>query len=87
VNSIMRGLVVGVVSLSLLGISGCSTDNETEAEKLSKNMGDPGKRSETEKKVESANLPLPRSQKEAYERRVDPGKQMGPNYPLAEKKK
>jgi len=85
VNWLKRGMVAGLLSLGLLGVSGCSTDNETEATKLSKNMGDPGKRSETEKKVEQTNLPPPKSQKEYYDRRSDPKKQMGTNYPGAKR--
>ncbi len=83
-NSLRRGMVVVLFSLGLLGVSGCSTDNETEASKLSKNVGDPGKPSE---KVAPSNLPPPRTQKEYFDRSVDPGKQMGPNYPGANKKK
>jgi hypothetical protein len=49
-------------------------------------MGDPGKPSETEKKVEPSNLPPARSQQELRSRQSDPGKQMGPNYPGAKKK-
>jgi len=86
VNSLKRGLVVVLFSLGLLGVSGCSADNETEAAKLSKDMGDPGKPSE---KATAAlpTLPPPKSQKEFFERQVDPAKQMGPNYPGADKKK
>lgn len=86
-NSLKRGMVVVLFSLGLLGVSGCSADNENEASKLAKNMGDPGKRNEAEKKVEPANLPPPKSQKEYYDRRSDPGKQMGRDYPGAEKKR
>jgi hypothetical protein len=42
VNSFTRGLALGLVALAMLGITGCSTDNETEAVKISKGMGDPG---------------------------------------------
>ena len=41
-NLFTRGLGLGVVALAMLGITGCSTDNETEVEKLSKGLGDPG---------------------------------------------
>ena len=86
-NSLKRGMVVVLFSLGLFGMSGCAEDNETEATKLAKGLGDPGKRNEAEKKVEPANLPPPRSQKEYYNRRSDPGKQMGKNYPGAENKR
>jgi len=42
VNSLTRGLVIILLSTSLLGVSGCSQDNETEAQKLAKTAGDPG---------------------------------------------
>jgi hypothetical protein len=42
VNSFTRGLALGLIALAMLGITGCSTDNETEAVKISKGMGDPG---------------------------------------------
>jgi hypothetical protein len=79
-------LVVALFSMGLLGISGCSADNETEATKLSKDMGDPGKANE---KATAAlpTLPPAKTQKEFFDRQVDSGKQMGPNYPGAEKKK
>ncbi len=85
-NLLKRGMVVVVFSLGFIGLSGCSEDNETEAQKLSKNMGDPGKPSETAKPALPTNLPPPRSQKEFMERQPDPGKQMGTSYPGAEKK-
>lgn len=85
-NSLTRGLVAALFSLCLLGISGCSADNESDATKLSKDMGDPGKPNE---KATAAlpTLPPPKTQKEFFDRQVDPAKQMGPNYPGAEKKK
>jgi hypothetical protein len=84
VNLLLRGLIVVLFSVGLLGVSGCSTDNETEAQKLSKNMGDPGKAADT-KQLE--NLPPPKTQLEYFQRQPDPGKQMGPNYPGADKKR
>jgi hypothetical protein len=43
VKSFTRGLSVALFSLTLLGLAGCGPDNETEAEKLAKTAGDPGK--------------------------------------------
>jgi hypothetical protein len=84
VNSLLRGLIVVFFSVGLLGVSGCSTDNETEAQKLAKTAGDPGKAADT-KQMET--LPPPKTQLEAMQRLPDPGAQMGPNYPGANKKK
>jgi hypothetical protein len=85
VNSLKRGLIVVFFSLGLLGVAGCSADNETEANKLAKDMGDPGKASEAKSALPS--LPPAKTQKEYFERQVDPGKQMGGNYPGSEKKR
>ena len=41
-NLLTRGLAIVLVSSGLLGVSGCSTDNETETQKLAKTAGDPG---------------------------------------------
>jgi len=71
--------------LGLLGVSGCSTDNETEAAKLAKDMGDPGKRLDTPK--EPTNLPPATTQKEAFEQRGSAGKSMSPDYPGMKTKK
>jgi hypothetical protein len=80
VNLLTRGLLVVVFSLGLFGVSGCSTDNETEAQKLSKGMGDPGKGTTTPKTPEEqpqSNDPVTR-----FKNRADPKKAMGPNYPI-----
>jgi hypothetical protein len=84
VNSLLRGLIVTIFSVGLLVVSGCSADNETEAQKLSKTAGDPGKAADT-KQVET--LPPPKTQLEYFQRQPDPGKQMGPNYPGAQGKR
>jgi hypothetical protein len=42
VNLLTRGLAIVLVSSGLLGVSGCSGDNETEVQKLAKTAGDPG---------------------------------------------
>lgn len=73
-----RGLGLVLFSSSLLGFAGCSEDNETEMQKLSKDMGDPGARNPKEKKVDQAEQPADRG--ERFKQR-DPKKAMGPNYP------
>jgi hypothetical protein len=78
VNLLTRAVVVVIFSLGLLGVAGCSTDNETEAQKLSKGMGDPGKGAVTPK---VDNLPPPKTQEEFFKRQADPKKAMGKNYP------
>jgi hypothetical protein len=37
-----RGLALVILSLGMFVLVGCGTDNETEAEKLAKTIGDPG---------------------------------------------
>jgi hypothetical protein len=38
----IRGLCLALMAVSMLGVTGCGTENEAEGEKLSKSMGDPG---------------------------------------------
>ncbi len=61
-NSFTRGLSVAVFSLGLLGVTGCGTDNDTEAEKLSKSIGDPGA---ANPKAKATNQPIPKTREEA----------------------
>jgi hypothetical protein len=43
VKSFMRGLTVLILCLGTLGVLGCGPDNDTEADRLAKTAGDPGK--------------------------------------------
>jgi len=86
VNSLTRGFGLSVLGLAMLGTTGCGVDNETESEKLSKGMGDPGAVNPNTKKDETANLPPPKSQEEWFKRKESENP-MGPGYPLAKKKK
>jgi len=63
----------------MLGVMGCS-DNETDAQKLSKNAGDAGPANPDSKKLIKPDLPPPKTQKEWMDRQPDQKKvQMGPN--------
>jgi len=62
----MRGLTVPLLCVGMLGVLGCGTDNQTEADKLAKSIGDPGK--PDPKGMPAAIEPPPKSQAEAYER-------------------
>jgi len=42
VKAFTRGLCLGLVTLGMMSMTGCGADNENEAEKLAKGMGDPG---------------------------------------------
>jgi len=42
VKALTRGLGLGVVTLGMLGVTGCGPDNEAEGQKLAKTAGDPG---------------------------------------------
>ena len=39
----MRGLSASLLFMGILGVLGCGTDNQTEADRLAKTIGDPGK--------------------------------------------
>ena len=86
-NSFTRGLGMGILALVVLSITGCSADNEAEAEKLSKGMGDPGPGA----KVDAPTNEIPRSSTypksekdfKAQQGNVDMSRK---NYPLAGKK-
>ncbi len=65
-NWFMRGLSASLLCVSMLGVLGCGPDNETEANRLAKTIGDPGK--PDAKGVPAAIEPPPKSQAEQYER-------------------
>ena len=82
-NSFMRGLAVVLFSLGLFGFSGCAEDNEASAKKAP-DLGDPGKRSDTEKNAEPVKLsndPVKRHQQQG-----DPRNAMGKDYPIQGKR-
>jgi hypothetical protein len=70
VNSFTRGLGLVVFALAMLGITGCGADNETEADKLSKGMGDPGQGTATvdPSKTQTVVGGYPKSEKELFDR-------------------
>jgi hypothetical protein len=84
VNSFTRGLGLALLSVGMLGVTGC-TDNETDAQKLQKDMGDPGPGNPSSK-VQKSDVPTPRTQEERFKQQGDPKKVMGPNYPGAKTK-
>ncbi len=81
-----RGLVAALFCLALVGLPACSEDNEAEATKLSKNMGDPGPGKPEAKKADTSNLPAASTPKELYEQRQKANGGMPANYPGAKKK-
>jgi len=86
VNSFTRGLCLALLALSMLGVTACSTDNQADTEKLSKNLGDPGPGNPNVKKEENANLPPPKTQEEWLKQKPSEKSVMGGNYPAAKKK-
>ncbi len=80
-NSFTRGLGLALVVAGMLGVTGCSTDNESEAARA-KPLGDAGvvKTDPNATKNEA-----PKSQKEWMERKGDPYKAAG--YPGTTKSK
>jgi hypothetical protein len=81
VNVFMRGLGRGLLALAILGITGCGADNETETQKLSKGMGDPGPGTA---KVDPSQVPVGTGPT-GYPT-GPPKNDMGKSYPLAKKK-
>jgi hypothetical protein len=67
----------------MLGVTGCSADNETEVEKLSKGIGDPG---EGTTKIERADQSAPGDTTPAAYPSGPTNVEMK-NYPLGTKKK
>jgi hypothetical protein len=43
VKAFTRAFCVALVTVAMLGVTGCGPDNETEGQNLNKNIGDPGK--------------------------------------------
>jgi hypothetical protein len=87
VNSFTRGLSVALFSVGLmLSAAGCGVDNETEAEKLAKGMGDPGPVSAKDKDAPKPSGP-PATQAEAGKRALESQTQgkKGSSYPGAKK--
>jgi len=42
VKAFTRSVCLGLAIVGMMGVSGCGPDNETEGQKLTKDMGDPG---------------------------------------------
>jgi hypothetical protein len=83
VNSFTRGCGLSLLALAMLGMTGCSADNETEVEKISKGMGDPG---EGTTKIERADPSKPADTSPAPYPSGPTNVEMK-NYPLGTKKK
>ena len=78
-NKFTRGLVAGLLLAGMVGVTGCTTDNESEAAKA-KPLGDPGKVEDQGKR-----MPAPSSQAE-WKKQLDNSYQ-GKGYPGADKQK
>jgi len=70
----IRGLIAPLLCVGMLGVLGCGPDNETEANRLAKTIGDPGK--PDPKGVPTAIEPPPKSQAEQYERQKKKDEEM-----------
>ncbi len=62
----MRGLSASLFCVGMLGVSGCGPDNETEADRLAKSIGDPGKADA--KGVPATEEAAPKTQEEFFKR-------------------
>jgi hypothetical protein len=65
VKAFTRGLCAAVVSVGMVGVAGCGTDNEAEGQKLGQAAGNPGP--ENPKAAKPDGQPVT-SQVDAYER-------------------
>jgi hypothetical protein len=63
VNSHLRRLAGVLCGLVLFGATGCSQDNETEIQKLSKDVGSPGAKNPNETKGTVGNDPSSRAER------------------------
>ncbi len=78
-----RRNVLGILGIGMLGLAGCTEDNETAANAVSKSAGDPGPINPNSKA--DTPPPPPKSQEEWMKSKGDPLK--GSGYPGASKKK
>jgi len=84
VKSFTRGLGLALLSLGMLGVTGCGPDNETEALKAQKAEKDPGPMNP--KAVATTPPPQAQTQKEQYERQQQQSSQSkSSGYPGAKK--
>jgi hypothetical protein len=89
VKTFTHGLCLAsiILILGMIGVAGCSADNETEADKLAKGAGDPGKANT--KGAGEAQAP-PATQAEFKARQDENAKKLyskGSNYPGAKNAK
>ncbi len=80
-NPLNRGLTLALLAVSVLTVAGC-TDNETDAEKLGKNAGDPGTPI-TKASTDEPALPVPKTQEEWFKQQK---KVMGSSLPPSKAK-
>jgi hypothetical protein len=66
----MRGLTVLLLCVGTLSVLGCGPDNETEADRLAKTIGDPGK-PDPKGVPAAADLPPAKTQEEVFKRQQE----------------
>jgi hypothetical protein len=74
VKWLMRGLAVLFLGVGMFGVLGCEGSNESEAERLAKSAGDPGK--PEAQGVPKEKLPETNTQEEFYKRQMEQQKGM-----------
>ncbi len=70
----MRGLSASLLCVGMLGVLGCGPDNDTEADRLAKTIGDPGK--PNPKGIPTTTLEPAGTQEENYRRQQERQNQM-----------
>jgi hypothetical protein len=65
VKAFIRAFCLALVTVGMLGVTGCGPDNETEGQKLGKSLGDPGA-PDPSVKAEAAKPPM--TQEEVFKR-------------------
>src|SRR5271165_2004405 len=85
VKAFIRTLFLAFVTMSLLGVTGCGVDNETEAQKLGSKSGDPGKPNPGS--LNKEDIPPPKGREEAAKRQKEQqDKQFQKGYQTGEQK-
>jgi len=65
VKGFIRAFCLALVTVGMLGVTGCGPDNEAEGQKLGKSLGDPGT---PDPKVKKETVTPPQTQEDVFKR-------------------